>query len=69
MAKSQFGRRPTLVQAEQFTDTSAPPDGVRWNDSLGWYVTTMQGRHVAVSVGEWIVDEPDGAHHYPIADE
>lgn len=32
------------------------------------YVTTMQGQHVLIHVGEWVVTESDGKHHYPIAD-
>ena len=31
-------------------------------------VTTIQGQDVPVSPGEWIVQEPDGVHYYPISD-
>jgi len=66
-----FRRKPTTVQAEQFTDKAKPPRGVFWIDQAGfggWYVTTMQERHVPVDVGEWIVAEADGRHYYTIAD-
>jgi hypothetical protein len=33
------------------------------------YVTTIQGQRVNVEPGEWIVQEPDGIHYYPIADD
>lgn len=32
-------------------------------------VTTIQGQRVFVEPGEWIVQEPDGIHYYPIADD
>lgn len=32
-------------------------------------VETIQGQRVEVSIGEWIVKEPDGVHFYPISDE
>jgi hypothetical protein len=33
------------------------------------YVKTIQQRHVYVEPGEWIVQESDGVHYYPIADD
>lgn len=33
------------------------------------YVKTIQGQEVKVSPGEWIVQERDGVHYYPIADD
>jgi hypothetical protein len=38
-----------------------------WNTRQ--HVTTIQGQHVQVEPGEWIVQEPDGIHYYPIADD
>lgn len=58
-----------LIEAEQFLDEERLPPGVKRSDSLGTYVTTMQGRHVVVSLGEWIIRENDGVHYYPIDDE
>lgn len=64
-------RRKTVreVEAVQYADVNNPPAGVKFSDALGAYVTTIQGRHVCVSVGEWIVTESDGVHHYPVADD
>lgn len=64
-----YKRKPTTVDAEQFDNPDKPPRGVKFSDSLGHYVTTIQGRHVCVSIGEWIIREADGDHFYPIADE
>jgi len=68
----EFRRKPTTVQAEQFTDYTRPCAGVKIGQddrtSPHAYVITMQGRKVEVSIGEWIVAEPDGEHYYPIAD-
>lgn len=33
------------------------------------HVTTIQGQRVPVEPGEWIVQEADGVHYYPIADD
>jgi hypothetical protein len=68
-----FKRKPTLVDAEQFLDPDNPPRGVEITHlddpsmNRRHHVTTMQGRQVDVSVGEWIVAEADGVHFYPIA--
>lgn len=48
--------------------TSLPPGVFRGPDGLP-YVTTIQGRNVVVSVGEWVIQEPDGIHYYPCSDE
>jgi len=69
MAKYMAIKRKVIV-AEQFVTESDPVPGVKFSDSLGHYVTTMQGQHVCVSIGEWIVkdgDEP--GRYYPIADD
>jgi len=66
-----YRRKSTIVAAVQFVDKSNPPRGVFWISQGpfgGWYVTTTQGTHVPVDVGEWIVAEADGRHYYPIAD-
>jgi hypothetical protein len=62
-----YRRKPTIVDAEQFENPDKPPRGVLFNFP-SHYVVTMQGRAITVSVGEWIVAEPDGEHFYPIAD-
>jgi hypothetical protein len=62
-----YRRKPTTVDAEQFVDPHMPPRGALYNHP-SFYVVTMQGRPVPVSIGEWIVAEPDGEHYYPIAD-
>lgn len=68
----EFRRRPTTVRADQFTDYTRPCSGVQIGQdgrtSPHAYVTTMQGRKVEVSIGEWIIAEADGKHYYPIAD-
>lgn len=67
-----YRRKPTTVDAVQFDDYVRPCRGVVIDKDTAptptAYVTTMQGQKVAVSVGEWIVREPDGLHYYPIAD-
>jgi len=66
---NKYRRKPTVIEAEQFT-AEHTPQGVNWA-SVGrfHYVVTIQEIKVPVSPGEWIVKEADGIHYYPIADE
>ena len=66
-----YRRKPTTVQAEQFTDYTRPCAGVKIRydrPSPTAYVTTMQGQDVDVKIGEWIAKEASGDGYYPIAD-
>lgn len=71
--------KPTEIQAYQLTNDlieqaisgGGHGSGLFLFDPLdlnSMYVNTTQGRKVPVSVGEWIVTEPDGNGQYPIAD-
>lgn len=62
-----FQSKPKRVHAEQFVDPSLPLRGVRFCGDVPM-VLTIQGITVPVQPGEWIVDEGDGLHFYPIAD-
>lgn len=69
-----FRSKPKVIDAVQFKDAENPPRGVLWghlnaHGEPSHYVVTAQKEHVNVKVGEWIVDEGDGIHFYPIADE
>jgi hypothetical protein len=76
---ARFRKRPVEVEAVRF-DTSGPhkmvlPPGVQgvpspsadnWNyEGCLFFVTTTQGHLALVERGDWIITEPDGAHHYP----
>jgi hypothetical protein len=76
---ARFRSRPTEVEAEQWWP-GRHVRGVRYRVEYeaedaegtrlireGPYVTTIQGTDVPISPGEWVVTEPDGVHHYPIA--
>ena len=63
-----YRRKPTTVDAEQFTDIENPPRGVELSSGMH-VVTTLQGMKVGVRLGEWIVREPASPdRYYPIAD-
>ena len=66
-----FRRKPTTVDAEQFTDISSPPRGVTFSHLSGTHeVVTLQGMKVCVRLGEWIVREAANPERfYPIADD
>lgn len=66
-----FRRKPIVnqeIHATQWFSEMANVAGVKIDDDGNPYVTTIQGRKVEVSDGEWIVRESDGIHYYPIAD-
>lgn len=64
-----FRRKPTTVDAEQFTDAEKPPRGVKFQNGR-WVVITLQGQAVGVKLGEWIVQErAHSERFYPVADE
>ena len=65
-----YRRKPTMVDAEQFTDVARPPRGVTFGHLSGMHeVVTLQGMKVGVRLGEWIVREPSNPDRfYPIAD-
>ncbi len=63
-----FKSKPKIIDAEQFLDPANPPRGVRRVFQDLPFVITAQKMEVRVNLGEWIVDEGDGIHFYPIAD-
>ena len=72
----RYMRKPTEVDAEQFTDLRNPPRGVHEGEHDGklgrryHYVVTAQDRLVRVDVGEWVVREPSASGcFYPVADK
>jgi len=66
-----FRRKPTTVDAEQFTDIANPPRGVTFCHLSGMHeVVTLQGVKVGVLLGEWIVRESTCPERfYPIQDD
>ncbi len=69
-----FRSKPKIIDAEQYLPDQqrdlvrgVHPANIREYANLP-YVITAQGQRVHVEPGEWIVDEGDGIHFYPIAD-
>lgn len=70
----QFRKKPVVVEAVKLTDEALDAEhpselhipGVGYDpvhrEAL---VTTIHGDKLFVHVGEWIITEPDGKHHYP----
>ncbi len=63
-----FHSKPRRIDAELFSDVTRPPRGVHGQADGTFYVVTIQNRVTVVGLGEWIVDEGDGKHFYPITD-
>lgn len=72
----RYRSKPSEVSAYQLTEAMVakgnplPPGVMRHHqfDNL-CFITTVQGQDVEVKPGEWIVQEADGIHHYPVADD
>jgi hypothetical protein len=60
----KFRKKPVVVEAEQWFPGKEVA-GVIETGPEAAYVTTIQGRRVKLSPGEWVITEPDGIHHYP----
>lgn len=67
----RFRSRPREITAEKYSANSA---GIRPNGVclcakmvMGPHVHTMhEGQQVELQEGDWVVQEPDGVHYYPI---
>lgn len=79
---AKYRSKSMIIEAVQFDPYDAHrlelPMGVKGIAAAGadnwayagciFSVTTIQGQDVHIAPGEWIATEPDGIHHYPIAD-
>ena len=76
----KYRKKPVEVEVTgQFYESNKPwPYGVhcetKWENgpALQWrgtkniyYVITIHGQKTEVVDGDWIIEEPDGKHHYP----
>ncbi len=79
---AKYKSKPRVIDAEQYNGPrkvdwdGIPPTvrGVHWHrnafDNCQWpHVVTIQEQIVRIEPGEWIVDEGDGQHFYPISAE
>ena len=77
---AKYKKKPVIVEAVQLTkdmvlDGSLPNgvtllnsgthQGRREVRSFTGEVTTIHGQRTKVILGDWIITEPDGVHHYP----
>lgn len=74
--KKKFISKPKVIEAEQFTKDNHNPEGLCLYDgcresllALPHVHTAHNNQSVVVCYGDWIVQEPDGVHYYPIKDE
>ncbi len=72
----KYRKKPIIVEAEQWLRGTCPKgltivreteeiaaDCSRWPPYA--FVTTIHGQRTSVELGDWIITEPDGVHHYP----
>lgn len=64
----KYRKKPVVVEAVQWFPFVTIPgvDTSRLGEAT---VTTIQGRQVNISPGEWVITESDGIHHYPCSSE
>jgi len=76
---AKYRKKPLVVEVTgQFFESEKPwPIGVfqrltrageRHMERAKWYiyiVVTIHGQETEVVDGDWIIEEPDGIHHYP----
>jgi len=62
--------KPKLKMADQLVEGTPWPSGVFFDAKLNiMYVVTIHGQKTVVQYGDFIVQEPDGTHHYPCKPE
>lgn len=64
----KFRKSSKVIEANQFRRHGEYPFGVRTEEDGRAYVVTMQEQKVYIQPGEWVAQEDDGVHFYPIAD-
>lgn len=75
---AKYRKKPTIVEAKQWNPKMESWPGRNVPDDLGviWefdckggisngIVTTIHGQETKVAIGDWVIIEPDGKHHYP----
>ena len=65
----KYRKKPVVVEATQFLEPKLAPLGVFVDANEFWadefWVVTIHGQKTPVYLGDWIITEPDGVHHYP----
>lgn len=62
----KFRKKQVIVDAERIEHPATAPRGVFVGENGQMWVVTIHGYKTPVAVGDWIVQEPDGIHFYPI---
>ncbi len=67
---AKYRKKPVIVDAEQFFVDKKPwPKGVKvgatYTSNPDYYVVTIHKQDTVIVDGDWIIEEPDGIHHYP----
>lgn len=65
----KFRKKPVIVEATQLEHPATAPFGVQVGENGEMWVITIHGQKTPVVVGDWIITEPDGWHHYPCKPE
>jgi hypothetical protein len=60
----QYRSKPKIVNAEQWYPGREVP-GV-FPHPNGYFVTTIHNQRVFLTPGDFVVQEPDGEHYYPV---
>lgn len=67
---ARYKNRPITVEATQYLgDESLGQPGIFVDEEGKHYVVTIHGQRAYLAVGDWVITEPDGVHHYPCKPE
>ena len=61
-----FVSRPKEIRAAQYREGENWPPGALLGETGKPYVITIHGNHCPLEDGDWVVQEPDGEHYYPV---
>ncbi len=64
---AKYRKKPVVVEVtgQFWRDIQPWPAGVFANQNSGPFVVTIHGQETSVVDYDWIIEEPDGIHHYP----
>lgn len=62
---AKFQSKPIVIEANKFNFNDTIP-GVQWTEDSEPFVTTIHGNMCYLEDGDWVVQEPDGIHYYPV---
>lgn len=61
----RFRKKPVVIEAFQFLGAASVGQPGVFGEDGRHYVVTIHGQRAYLAIGDWVITEPDGRHHYP----